>query len=765
MSTKAGHAQSRPRWGRRLILFSAAAVGGGLALGTAWVNHRLNENQRFMLPTNQGGNSFGAWLTINSQGLVNVAVPHQDMGQGILSTVAMLAAEELDLLPAQVRPTQAPINGVYANTIMLLDGLPFSPSDHGSIKTGTAWTMDKVLKALGVQATGGSTSLRNTYQAVREAAASARQMLIAVAAKRLNVNAQELSCKDGKVIHGISSRSLSFGELASEAASLSPIKGALKEAAQYRYLGKPMARLDVPEKVDGTAQFGIDVRQPGQLYAAIRHAPVFGATLKEAGFAANLPAVKKTVQGSNFIAVIADSWWQAKQAIDKANPTWNQPAELASDVAIFAAQKMALDKNQGRLFEQRGDVNIIAGGNTKKISAEYSVPYLAHATMEPMNCTVRYSAQAMEIWCGNQSPTLAKWLGAQAAGLESDKVTVNTPYLGGGFGRRAEMDVVREAVVIAKELPGTPIQLIWSREEDMQHDVYRPSASCRFEGGIDANGSLISWRHHIAGPSVTAQFTRRIGPLYESKMPDKTNAEGATWLPYAIDNLEVKHALVESPVPVGFWRSVGHSYNAFFVECFLDECAVAANKDPIAFRLALLRKNQNDPIAGRFAKLLETVAAKANWAQPVTPVVGSRVGRGVAIAESFHSIVAQIVEIAIDQQNKLTVTKVVAAVDSGVVIDPSNATAQIRSAVLTGLSAALFGQISIEKGRVAQSNFTDYPMVKLGDAPPIEVHFVNSGAPMGGMGEVGTPPLAPALANAVFATLGQRLRNLPLKWT
>ena len=768
---------------RRVFLVSAAVLAGGLAVGAGLVQNRLAKQSKFRLPndfppevsapglkpvSNAGLN---AWITIDSNGLVTVAIPNQEMGQGIASTIAMLAAEELDLTPNQVQASDAPIHGVYANVTMLLDGLPFAPSDSGVVRAGVTWTMEKILKALGVQATGGSTSLRNTYAAVREAAASARSALLTAAATKLDVPRAQLTIIDGIITHALSGRTLTFAEVAVAASALEISSAVVKAPKQWRYIGRGMPRLDIPAKLNGTIEFGIDVRRPKQVYAAIRHAPVFGSHLVNAGFNVAMlgkAGVRKFVEQPSFIAVIADSWWQAQQAVLQAVPQWSTTVNDAqSDASIFAAQVKALDSGLNQSVESRGDLQTALAKSAKQLQAQYQVPYLAHATMEPMNCTVLYTTDGCEIWSGNQAPTLVKWLGAQAADLPSDAVIVHTMPMGGGFGRRSEMDVIREAVIVAKSMPGVPVQTIWSREEDMQHDFYRPSASARFAAGLDQAGNLVAWRNQIAGPSVTAQFTERIGPAYKSRGPDKTNAEGATWLPYAIPNLDVQHVAVESSVPIGFWRSVGHSFNAFFVESFLDECANAAGQDPLAFRLNLLKLNsQNaanraDESATRFATVLETLARKCAWNSTLVAIPGKRLGRGLAIAESFRSIVAQAVEVEIDDKQIIRVRRVVCVVDCGLAVDPVNSAAQVRGGVLFAMSAALHGRIQIEAGKVKQSNFTDYRMVKLADAPAIEVYFVNSAAAMGGIGEVGVPPFAPALGNAIFAATRQRLRTLP----
>ncbi len=756
---------SRPRrWGRRVFLVSAAVIGGGLAVGSFFVNHKLNQQRAYRLPAENGGQSFGAWIHIDPQGKVRVAVPHQDMGQGILSAAAMIAAEELDLPAAQVEGFQAPISAVFANPVMLLDGLPFAPHDQGALKSSVKWTMERILRVIGIQATGGSTSTRNIYQSVRQAAADAKASIVSAAAKSLGVTPDKVTWAGSQL--SANGRMIAL-ETVLQTAATHPVVGTPKPAELWRYIGKEgFPRADVPAKTDGSLRFGIDVREPGQLYAAIMHAPQFGSTLASVEFAPNQPGVAATVQDKGFIAVVAKTYYQAKQALTAAKPVWT-PSKQGdfNDATIFAAQdaaiKKAVDQGEGaRIFEADGDTTAALRGAGKKLEAVYKVPYLAHATMEPMNCTVRYTDKKMWIWSGNQAPTLVKWIGAQTAGLDAESVEVITLPMGGGFGRRAEMDVIREAVIIAKAHPGVAVQTIWSREEDMQHDVYRPSATALFRAALGAQGLPLAWENYIASPSVTAQYTERLGPMYKSQLPDKTNVEGASWLPYGFGARKIAHCLVESPVPVGFWRSVGHSFNAFFVESFVDECAAAAGEDPLAYRIKLLKANPSHPLASRFIRLLETVAKSAGW--PKAPSrQGYKTGLGIAVAESFGSIVAMVVEAQVAEEGSFTVPKVYAAVDCGLCIDPVTTRAQIRSAAYYGLSAALYGQIQIEGSRVQQSNFTNYRTVTLADAPDINVEILQSSAPMGGIGEVGLPPLAPALANALFAATGKRQRSLP----
>jgi isoquinoline 1-oxidoreductase subunit beta len=745
------------RWGRRIFIITAGVIGGGFAVGAGYIGNKLSKDKAFKLPVPEGGGSFGAWLTIDKNGAVNVAIPNQEMGQGIMSTIAMIAAEELDCDLTKLSASQSPVHAVYANPLVLLDGLPFRPEDHGVLATSARWTMDKVLRALGVQATGGSTSTRNAFMAVRQAGASARAALVAAAAKKLGVDADKLQVANGMVTDKVSGKSLGFGELAAEAATI-PVVGALKKPEDFKLIGKGMPRLDVPAKVDGSAQFGIDVRQDGQVYAAIVHAPKLGSRLKSVELLETLPGVLQLVKGETYYAVVAEGYWQAKSALKKVKADWlDGPDSKMSSGEVFGRYAAALEKTGLSEYESRGDLKAGMGAAKTRISAEYRVPFLAHAPMEPMNCTVLIKNGKCTVWAGNQSPTLVKWFAQKVSGLSGDAVEVHTPYLGGGFGRRAEPDFIVEAVEIAKAVPGRPVQTIWSREEDIRQDVYRPAALSRFEAGFDDQGKLLAWYNRIAGPSVAEAFTQRMMPDAGGGLQDKTNAEGATFLPYDLPSLKVEHAKVPVPMRVGFWRSVGHSYNAFFAECFLDECAVVAKLDPMAYRRQLLLGQP------RYLKVLDEVAKLSNWDKPLAASEGKKVGRGVAIAESFHSIVAEVAEVEISPDGLIRVRKVFAAVDCGLAIDPVNIRAQVSSAIIYGLTAALYGRIDFEDGAVRQGNFNDYPMLSMGTCPLIETVIVDSAADLGGIGEVGTPPIAPAVANAVFQATGKRLRELPLK--
>jgi isoquinoline 1-oxidoreductase subunit beta len=762
---------------RRTFLVAAGLVGGGLVVGAGYLAQQRAKNKNFKLgrPAS-GGGSFGAWLSIDKDNNVLVFCPHQEMGQGIMSLVASLVAEELDADPATLQVLQAPVGPAYANPLLVMDGLPMRDDDTGVLANFARAASRHVVEAIGINGTGGSTSTRNVIDAVQRCAASARSMLLEAAATRLNVPTHELRIDRGVVKHATRAETFTLGVLAEQASWLPPHEAEPKARAAYRMLGKTgMPRVDVPAKVDGSAMFGMDVRLPGQLYAAIRHCPTLGGTVKSVTWPTQHHSVKGVVQERHFVAAIAANWWSAKQHVEGATVNWEDgPMASVNSDAVMAQMTRAVtqaDSSEAKVFETRGDPRTTVPGG-RLVEADYQVPFLAHATMEPMNCTAWFKPAAdkapasCELWLGNQAPLLTKWMLASVAGVERDQLTVNTPFLGGGFGRRIELDVATEAVLIAKSMPGVPVQTIWSREEDMRHDMYRPAAAARLSAQLDASGLPVTLKAHASCASVAFQFMTRMMGSGANAKGDRANVDGLTHLPYGIPNLEIRHTLVDAGVPVGFWRSVGHSQNAYFAECFIDECAAAAGHDPLAYRLALLKRRPNDPIAQRSIKLLEALASKAAWGKFAGPPKRSGrvlMAQGLALAESFRSVVAQVVEVEVGPDDKLVkVHKVVAAVDCGFALDPVNVQAQVRSAVHFGLAAALWGRIDVKAGQVQQGNFNDYRIGALAGAPVVEVLIVNSTGPLGGIGEVGVPPIAPAIANAVRAVTGQTPRSLPL---
>jgi isoquinoline 1-oxidoreductase beta subunit len=744
---------------RRRLLNAAGLVGGALVVG-GYLFYRPRD--RLRLPAGaQGGGWLTGWLRIGNDGTVTVMLPRQEMGQGVATALPMLVAEELDCDPASLAFEQAPVDPVYANATILGDGVPFRPDDHGWLASLARHSQYKLGELLGVQTTGGSTSVRDAWEIMRRAGAAARAMLVAAAAERWKVTSADCRTERGRVVRAGASRG--YGELVADAARQPiPANPALKDPAGYRVIGTSLARLDVPAKTDGRAQFGIDTRLPGMRFAAIAQCPVFGGSLKraDAAKAKSMPGVQAVIEleatstSAAAVAVIADGWWRAKRALEAVAIEWaDGPYGKLDTAAQRATFAQLLEKGEARAYESIGDAPLELATAKQVLEARYEVPYLAHATMEPINATALVKDGRCEVWVGNQAPTLVQWLAGGPAGVGT--VQVHTPYLGGGFGRRVEMDVVVQAAAIAKRVPGTPVQLLWSREQDIQHDVYRPMALAAFRCALDAEERIRAWHHRVVSQSCTGELTARLLPAAASDlMKDKSTTDGAFDLAYAMPHRLVEHVLVHQPVPVGFWRSVGHSYNAFFVECFLDEVAHAAKRDPVEFRRAMLAG------APRHRRVLETAAQKAGWDAPLAP----RSGRGIALAESFHSIVAQVAEVEVGADNALRVRRVVCAIDCGKAVNPAIVVRQMESGIVYGLTAALHGEITLKGGRVEQSNFHDYEMLRMADCPAIETHIVESGwEHLGGVGEPGTPPIAPAVANAVFAATGQRLRKLPLR--
>ncbi len=761
---------------RKFLLASAGLAAAGTGLVVAWglmpVRQRLTGSQP--LPTLPGQQAFNGWVTIGSDNLVTVMVPKSEMGQGVLTALAMVLADELDADWAQVRTAHPPLDAIYNNISTIVDGLPFHPDEHGTLQRLAAHLTAKTMREIGLQMTGGSSSLKDLWLPMREAGASARAMLVAAAAQDWGVPAADCKAQKGRVLHAATQRSASFGELAARAATQAlPDQPVLKTAAQFSLIGQPVRRHEAAAKQDGSARFGIDTLQPGQRFASLLMCPTLGGSVAafDAKAALALPGVLQVLAvpplhgGTGGIAAIAATPWQAMAAAKAVVVQWNPgaAANLASaDITRQLQARLAAD--DGFAYFKHGDAAAALQQAARTLKAEYSAPLLAHATLEPQNCTVLSSPDAPDgpratVWAPTQVPGLARWAAAQALGLDSDQVALHVTLLGGGFGRRLEVDFIAQAAHIARALPGKPVMTFWSREQDSTHDFYRPPCLARYQAGFDSQGRLTAWQAASAGPSVIHQYLGRHFGL-PGAGPDKTSAEGAFDQPYEWPAARISHAIVDLPVPVGFWRSVGHSHHAFFKESFVDEAAHVAGQDPLAFRLALLQRHP------RHAAVLQRAAQKAGWGQPLPPAAdGATQARGIALHQSFGSIVAQVAEVSLDPADprRIRVHRVVAAIDCGTAVNPNGIRQQMDSAVVFGLSAALYGEVTLENGQVQQSNFHQLPMLRGADCPVIETEILPSTAPPEGVGEPGTPPIAPAVANALFALTGQRLRSLPLR--
>lgn len=756
MASKQDKTEGKPRSrARRRFLIGSTVAAGGLFVGWQLLGNDGPQDPVALMNPGADEAALNAWLKIAADGTVTVAVPRSEMGQGIHTALPMILAEELDADFAKVRVINAEIDKVYVNNVMLPEGFPFGPNDD-SFMARQGRQMGRWLSGvIGVQATGGSTSVRAGWQPMREAGAMAREMLKQAAANQLGVDTNSLKTEAGAVIDPASGRRIGYGALAAAAADIKPESvPALRDPSQFRIIGQPKPRLDIPAKVDGTAIYGIDVRLPDMLFAAVKHPPVVGAIVKQFDPAQvqRMPGVVKTVAVPGGIAVIADSTWHAKQAIEALDVTYDagETSDFSSD-SLFRTYEAALGES-GFGYQDDGDAEgalETAGANVMELS--YRAPFLAHATMEPMNCTARLDGNRLELWAPTQAPMVSQWIAAGEADLDTENVTVNVTYLGGGFGRRGEPDFIRQAVACAMAVPGRGVQVVWSREEDMRHDTYRPATLAHFRITTDAAGKPTAWANKLVGPSVSGQATMRYISLASDSGPDRTTVDGAAWLPYAIPNMRVEHILSRVPVRVGFWRSVGHSQNAFYSESVIDELAHAAGQDPYAYRMALLADSP------RHANVLQTVARMADWDG------GAPTGRarGIALHESFGAIVAQVVEVALEN-GQPRVHRVWCAADVGIAINPDTIVGQMESGIIYGLSAALFGEVTFENGEPQQSNFPDYEVIRLANAPVIETTVIKSTEAPGGAGEPGTPPIAPAVTSALFALTGQRVRELPV---
>lgn len=741
---------------RRQFLITGAALSGGLLVGCGKPSAADRLGQGQLLPVDAGEVALNGWVKISPDGTVTVAVPRSEMGQGVMTSLPMLLVEELDARWEDVHVEQAPVARIYANATMLLNVVPFTSDDDSALARIARASVQRLGYMLSLQVTGGSASIRDAWEPLRLAGATARAMLVQAAAQRWGIAPADCRVEAGQVIHGKTGAKLGFGELVKDASALTPPSDVpFKDPSQYKLIGKPIARNDIPAKVNGSAVFGIDVRVKDMVYAAIAQPPVFGAKVAAVDDAAvrQRRGVIKVLQIPQGVVVVADSWWRAKQALADLKITYTAtPNDQVSSADIAKQFKAELAANKGFSYGTKGDVDEAVKQAAKVIEASYWAPYLAHAAMEPINCVAQVKGGHVELWCATQSPSLAKWKAGQVADVDTDKVTLHVPYLGGGFGRRLEVDMVEQAVAIAMQLGGKPVKLLWTREEDMQHDVYRPAALSEFRAAVDAKGRVTAWSNRVAAPSVSYDSVKRLLPWAASNSPDKNQIEGAFDIPYGFDSVSVKQVRPENHVPVGSWRSVGHSYNAFFTESFVDELAHAVGQDPYAYRRSLLDAHP------RHRAVLELAASQAGWGKSLP----AGRARGIALHESFGSICAQVAEVSVDG-GQVRVHRVVCAIDCGVVVNPDTVEAQMQSAIVYGLSAALFGEITVAKGRVEQSSFPSYDALRLAQMPVVETHIVPSTAAPGGVGEPGTPPIAPAVTNALYALTKQRIRALPIR--
>jgi isoquinoline 1-oxidoreductase subunit beta len=692
---------------RRDFLKLGAVAGGGLFLGVYFpdVARRPDGRARTAGPLQPN-----AFVRIDTDGTVTIWSARSDMGQGVRTAMPMIVAEELDADWSKVRILQADAD----------------PRKYGRMMTV------------------GSSSVRgDAWMALRQAGATARQMLVAAAAAKWGVSASDCRTENGRVFHDGSKRSVGYGEVADSASTMTvPSQPQLKDPKEFKVIGKRIPLVDTKEKVSGRAAYGIDARVPGMLFATVVHPPVFGDSVRSFDDTTTraVPGVRQVVQVSQGVAVVAENTWAAIKGARALSVQWQSGGFAMSSDEIFS-NLAQLVQQPGTPARSEGNVDSALSGAAHRIDATYQAPYLAHATMEPMNCTADVRADRCEIWAPTQNPQGTQSAAAQITGLPIDKVTVHVPYLGCGWGRRSRTDFVEDAVETSKKI-GAPVQVLWTREEDMQHDQYRPAAHVEFQGGVDAQGKVVALRVRVATPPISGGRGGVDGPAVDA----------ISNTPYAIPNLHVDYSKPDIAVPVGYWRSVGPSQNAFFIESFMDELAHAANRDPLDVRLELLSG------APRMKHVLEVAAQRSNWK---TPAPAGR-ARGLAIAELDGSFVAEVAEVSV-QNNRVRVHKVWCVADCGRVMHPGIVEAQLMGAIIGGLTAALYGEITIESGRVKQANFNDYRMVRINEAPEYDIFLVDSEEEPGGAGEPGVPQIGPAVANAIFRLTGTRVRRLPIR--
>ena len=715
--------------GRRQFLKAGAAAGGGLVIS-------------FYLPgasqaaqAAAGAVKLNAFVKIDTAGKVTFVCGQSEMGQGVHNALAMLLAEELEVSLADLRIEQGGIDPAFGN-----------PRYIGFKAVG------------GFQATGGSSSVRNLGAHVRRAGAAARFMLVSAGAERMRVPVSECAAENGRVIHRPSGRKLSYGALAGEAAGMvAPDDPVLKQPSEFKIVGRAAPRHDTPPKVRGTAVYGLDVRRRGMLVATIAKCPVFGGKVQSfnAERALKVPGVKQVVQVTSGVAVVATGFWAAKKGRDALQVTWDEgPMAQVSTPGVYQQWAELAKRPSAAERMKTGDVGAAMTVSTRRVQATYELPFLAHACMEPMNATAHFKGDSVEVWAPTQAQSWNQHAVAQLTGLPPKAITIHTTYLGGGFGRRLESDYVLDAVEVSRAAGNVPVKVVWTREDDLQHDFYRPASHNVLEAALDANGMPTAWRHRIVGTSIVAWF-KTFGHFLRGDGMDPTSAQGAgDYFPYDIPSVLVDYVNNNPGVPSGFWRSVGNTQNGFIMESFIDELAHAAGKDPYQYRRQLMGK----PHAARLRGVLDLAAEKAGWGKPLP----AGVQRGIAAHFAYGGYCAQVAEVSVARDGKVKVHRVVAAIDSGWIVNPDTVAAQIEGAICYGLGATLYGEITLRNGRVEQSNFHDYRMARMGDMPKVEVHILEGKGEQGGVGEPGTNPIAPAVCNAIFLATGKRVRKLPI---
>lgn len=737
---------------RRGFLISGAAIGGGLVLGfSLWPDAPLK------LTANEGEVILNGWVKIDRDGIVHVVVPQAEMGQGITTGLSMALAEELDADFDNVRFEFAPVDDVYVNDMIITDGLD---GMSAFVKPLASWAGNKIAQLFNMQITGGSTSIRHFLPLYRQAGAMARNQLIEAAARRLAVPKHELITSNSYVVHEATDTKISYANLVEDAAKINPDENvSLKEPSQFKLIGKSAPRLDIPAKVTGEAQFGIDVRLPNMVFAAIRAVPTAGGKVSSVDIShldsdAN---IIKTIVNDGFVAVVASHYWYAKKAVEGLDIKFVDVPNVASH-DIHEKYNRDLAEKQGHDHIAEGDLQALEGQAGSWIEARYDVPFLAHSCLEPMNCTVYVRDGICDVWAPTQASGMAQDAAADVLEIDKENINVHTTFLGGGFGRKIEADCVSQGVEIAKQLD-VPVQLIWNREEDTKHDFYRPKFAINMAAFLAEDGKILALKTKGTSQSVEASFESRMmgSELPDEPAPDVASVEGIDNTPYAFPNIWVEHVGQKEVIPVGFWRSVGHSNNCFFMESFMDEIAEAQGQDPFALRRQLLA---HDP---RGLKVLDVLEDVSNWRGAQSTVYkNEKSARGMSLHQSFGTWVGQVVDVVV-VDGAIRVEKVSLVVDCGQVVNPNTIIAQMESGVIYGLTAALYGEITLDGGDVVESNFHDYQAVTMANSPEITTHIIADGHAHGGIGEPSTPPIAPAVANAVFAATGERIRKLPFK--